>query len=197
MAVIHIIRYLKGTLDFKLCLGGMDVVLRGFCDADWTGDVNDQQSIMGYMLFIGIGVISWKCKKQPTIALSIAKAEFMGTSHYTKEAILLRQLLADVGYVQETPTSIMCENQGCITLAKNYTHHSRTKHTDVQHHFIREKLENQETCLKYYPTKDMIVDVLTKPLAKGRHQTSTKAMDLEAFDYSQSESVKGRALDCF
>ena len=90
----------------------------------------------------------------------------------------------------------MCDNQGCIALAKNTTHHSRTKHIDVQHHSIREKLENLEIRLKYYLTEDMIADVLTKPLANDNHQTLTKSMGLEAFDYSQSGSVEGRALDC-
>ena len=98
--------------------------------------------------------------------------------------------------MQEGPTFIMCDNQGCIALAKNPTHHSRIKHIDVQHHFIREKLENQKICLKFYPTKDMIADVLTKSLSKDRHQTLTKTMDLEAFDYSQSESIENKAFDC-
>jgi hypothetical protein len=120
----------------------------------------------------------------------------MATSHCNKEAVWLRQFLKDVRYVQEGPTSIMCDNQGCIALAENCTHHSRTKHIDVQHHFIREKLENQEICLKYCPMEDMIADVLTKSVAKDRHQTLTRAMDLEAFDCSQSESVEDIALDC-
>ena len=90
----------------------------------------------------------------------------------------------------------MCDNHGCIALAKNPTHHFRTKHIDVQHHFIRERIKNQEICLKYCPTKDMITDMLTKPLAKDRHQTLTNAMGLEAFDCSQSGSVGDRALDC-
>ena len=120
----------------------------------------------------------------------------MAISHCIKEAFWLWQLLADVRYVHEGLTSIMCDNQGCIALAKNLTHHSRTKHIDVQHHFISEKLENQEICLKYCPTEDMIADVLTKALANDRHQTLTKAMGLEAFNYSHSGSVEGRALDC-
>ena len=120
----------------------------------------------------------------------------MATIYYTKEAVWLRQLLVDVGYVQEGSTFIMCNNQGCIALSKNPTHHSCTKHINVQHRFITEKLENQEICLKYCPTKDMIADVLTKPLAKDRYQTLTRAMGLEAFDYSQSGNVEGRALDC-
>ena len=82
------------------------------------------------------------------------EAKHMTTSHCTKEAICLKQLLADVGYLQEGPTPIMCDNQRCIALANNPTRHSRTKHIDVQHHFIREKLENQEIWLKYCP-RDM------------------------------------------
>ena len=66
MAVKRIIRNLKGTLDFKLCLGSKDIVLIGFCDADWAGDANDRRSTTGYVFFVGVGVISWKCKKQPT-----------------------------------------------------------------------------------------------------------------------------------
>ena len=71
------------------------------------------------------------------------EAEYMATSHYTKEAVWLRQLFADVKYVQEGLASIMCDNQGYITLAKNPTHHSCIKHIDVQHHFMKQKLEHQ------------------------------------------------------
>ena len=85
----------------------------------------------------------------------------MATSQSTKEAIWLPKLLADVGFIQEGATTIMCDNQGCIALAKNPTHHSRTKHIDVQHHFIREKLESEEIRLEYCPTEDMVADVLT------------------------------------
>ena len=120
----------------------------------------------------------------------------MTTSYCIKEMIWLQQLLVDVEYVQERLTSMMYDNQECIAFVKNSTHHSCIKHFDVQHHFIREKLENQEICLKYCPMEDMIADVLTKPLAKDRHQTLTKAMTLDAFDYSQSGSIEGRALDC-
>ena len=63
-----------------------------------------------------------------------------------------------------------------LCIANNSTHHSRTKYINVQHLFIREKLETQEICLKYCPTEDMITDVLNKPLAKDRHQALAKAM---------------------
>ncbi len=105
-------------------------------------------------------------QRQPTIALSTTEAEYVATSQCTKEAIWFRKLMANVGLVQVGATTIMCDNQGCIALAKNLTHHSRTKHIDIQHHFIREKLESAEIGLKYCPTQDMVADVLTKALAK-------------------------------
>ena len=113
----------------------------------------------------------------------------MATTQSTKEAIWLRKLLVDVGFVQQEATTIMCDNQGCIALTKNRTHHSRTKHIDVQHHFIREKLESAEICLEYCPTEDMVEDVLTKALAKDRHQRLAKAMVSREGNYSQSFGV--------
>jgi hypothetical protein len=144
---------------------------------------------------LGVGAISWNCKRQPTIALSTTEAEYMATSQCTKEAIWLRKLMADVGLVQVGATSIMCDNQGCIALAKNPTHHSRTKHIDIQHHFIREKLESGEIGLKYCPTQDMVADVLTKALAKERHQNLTRSMGLGVLDYLQSGSVEDYDVD--
>lgn len=189
-AVKRIMRYLKGTLDLELCLGGNGITLRGYCDADWGGDVNERRSTTGYVFFVGDGAISWNCKRQPTIALSTTEAEYMATSHCTKEAIWLRKLLADVGFTQEGATSIMCDNQGCIALAKNPTNHSRTKHIDIQHHFIRERVESGEIGLTYCPTQDMVADVLTKALAKDRHERLRSNMGLLGIDGLQSGSVE-------
>ena len=89
MVVKRIMRYLKSTLDFKLCLKGKDIVLRGFCDVDWAGDANDRWSTTGYIFFVDIGVISWKCKKQPTLALSMTEAEYMATVIVLKKRFVL------------------------------------------------------------------------------------------------------------
>ena len=170
--------------------------LRGLCDVDWVGDANDRQSTMRYVFFVGIGVILWKYKKLPTIALSMTKVEYMVTSHCTKEAIWLRQVVADVGNLEEGPTSIMCTNQRCVAPVKNLAHHSCNKHINIRHQFTNEKLKNQEMYLKYCPTENIVMDVLTKSLTNDKHQVSTKAMGLGSFAYSQSESVAGRALYC-
>ena len=151
--------------------------------------MNERRSTTGYVFLVGDRAMLWNCKRQPTIALFTTEAEYMATSHCTKEANWLRKLLADVGFVQEGATTIMCDNQGCIALAKNPTNHSRTKHIDIQHHFIRERLESGEICLRYCPTQEMVADVLTKALAKERHQKLTRSLGLISIDGLQSGSV--------
>jgi hypothetical protein len=125
-AVKRIMRYLKGTSDMKLHLGGKGIAMKGYCDADWGGDADGRRSTTGYVFFVGDGAVSWNSKRQPTVALSTTEAEYMAASQSAKEAVWLRQLMADVGCVQEEATTIMCDNQGCIALAKNPKHHSRT-----------------------------------------------------------------------
>ena len=178
MVVKRIMRYLKGNLDFKLCLIVKDIALRGFAmrigrEMQTTGD-----SPQGTCFSLALELFCGDAKKQPIIALSTMEVEYMAASHCMKEAVWLGQILAKwdtckndrIHYVQQS-------------MMHRY-HHSHTKHIDVQHHFIKEKLENQNICLKYYPTKDMIADVLAKPLANDRPQALTKAMDLEAFEHS-------------
>ena len=86
MEVKYIMRYLKGILDVKLCLGGTNMSLHGYCDVDWDGDLTTRKSTMGYVFFVGDGAISWNSKRQPTVALSTMEAEYMASSHSAKEA---------------------------------------------------------------------------------------------------------------
>ncbi len=86
---------------------------------------------------IGGGAISWSSKRQPTIALSTMEAEYMVNTQATKEAIWITKLMMDLGYMEEKKMMVIrCDNQGAISLTKNPTHHSRTKHINVQHHFV-------------------------------------------------------------
>ena len=190
MAVKRIMRYLKGSLHLKLQLGGQHIKLQGYCDADWAGDVNDRRSTTGYAFSLGDGVVSWSSKRQPTVALSTTEAEYMAASHCTREAIWLRQLLNDVRCKYDEGTLIMCDNQGAIALARNPVYHARTKHIEVQHHFVREKVARGTIILEYCPTEDMLADVLTKALAKDKHEQLTMKMGIGDFGHSQSGSVE-------
>lgn len=99
------------------------------------------------------------------MALATAAAEYMAASDGVKEAIWLRQLLKDIGYEQEGPTSIMIDNQSAIALSKNAEFHQRSKHIDVKFHFIRDQVTNGVIIPVYTPTDEQLADVFTKPLS--------------------------------
>ena len=105
-----------------LCLRGDNIVLSGYCNADYVGDTNNRRSTTAYMFKVGSGAVSWNSKRQQTRAMFMVEAEYMATSHSTKEAIWLRQLMADVRCTQHDATTIMCDNQGSMSLAKNEAH---------------------------------------------------------------------------
>jgi hypothetical protein len=119
---------------------------------------------------LGGAAISWASKLQPTVALSSAEAEYMSLSAGVQEAIHLRQLMSDLGFPQRGPTVIYEDNQGCIALSENPVMHKRTKHIDVRHHFIRERVESGDIALKYVATKDQLADLLTKALKRDVFQ---------------------------
>ena len=87
----------------------------------------------------------------------------MALAHCTREVLFLRQLLKELGY-KEGKTTILEDNQACISMSKNPAQHARTKHIDVRYHFVRERIEQQELELDYVPTKDNTADMFTKGL---------------------------------
>jgi hypothetical protein len=126
------------------------------------------------------------------IALSTMEAKYMVVNHCAREAIWLRQFLADVRCNQDEGIVVMYNNQGAILLAKNLVHHTRTKHIDIQHHFIREKVERRVINLEYYSTEHMMADGLTKVLARNSQKKHIKMMGSGDFGHLQSGSVESR-----
>ena len=137
---------------------------QGYTDADWAGDASDRRSTSGFMFSLGIAVVVWSNKKQPTMALSSTKVEYRGTTVATYEAIWLRRLLQDLRIEVPTLISIYCDNINSMQLAKNPLFHSRTKHNEVHYHFVREWVLNGEVELQYIQTNQQIADIFTKPL---------------------------------
>jgi len=104
--------------------------IRGFVDADWAGDLDQRRSTSGYVFNLFGGVVSWTSKKQSVVAPSTTKAEYMATTHASKEAVWLQRLCSNMGLVQGV-IRIDCDSQSEIFLAKNLAYHSKTKHIDV------------------------------------------------------------------
>ncbi|HEV7738028.1 MAG TPA: Ty1/Copia family ribonuclease HI, partial [Chlamydiales bacterium] len=89
-----------------------------------------------------------------------------------------RSLLNEIRFRQEKPTNILCDNTGALALTKDVSYHARTKHIDVKHHFIRERVENKEVKFEYIPTNEMVADILTKALPKPKHEKFTRLLGL-------------------
>ncbi|HEY0433295.1 MAG TPA: reverse transcriptase domain-containing protein [Chitinophagaceae bacterium] len=170
-AVKRIFRYLKGTINHKLEYRcdhrHRNQRLIGYSDADWARDTDDRKSTTGYAFFLGDNenaAITWNSRKQPTVALSTTEAEYMGLCQATKEAVWLKNFVLELGYggSSEMIPIIYSDNQGCIALAKNPIYHAKSKHIDIQHHFVREKLEKGDISIEFKGTEEMVADILTK-----------------------------------
>ena len=116
------------------------------------------------------GIVSSKSKKQQTVALSTAEAEYVALSAAIQEAMWLRSLLQELGVPQNEATIVMQDNQSTMAIATNPEAHERTKHIDIRHHFVRDTIESGAIELQYCPTQDMIADIFTKALDKGRFE---------------------------
>lgn len=133
VATKGVLRYLQRTLEFGIVYNdSCDVRLAGFLDSHWVGSVDDKQSITGYAFNIGSSVIAWRNKKQNTVPLSSAQAEYQAMCAATCEAVWLRRLLLDAGEEYKVATMIKCDNDSSIKLVNNPIFHKNIKHTDTQ-----------------------------------------------------------------
>jgi hypothetical protein len=178
-AVKRIFSYLRGSIDLNLVYEGDLSELVGHADANWGGDIDTRRSTTGFVFDLGSGAISWSSKRQPTVSLSTCEAEYQAQTAAAKEAVWLRSLLNELLIPEtESPyaTIIYADNQGAIALAKDPKYHARTKHIDIQHHWIREKIAGGEVKLEYVHTSRQIADGLTKPLPKDAFYAFRKAL---------------------
>ena len=177
----HVLRYLKGTKEQGLMFRKSveDLSLIGYCDADWASSLQDRRSITGYGFSLSHNgpLISWKCKKQPTVALSTCEAEYMSLAAATQEAKFLMQLLTSMtGNQSFSSFAMFCDNQGAIALAKNPVQHQRSKHIDIKYHFVRFEVQNGTMDLLYVPSEENHSDIFTKPLARVKFQKFSRTI---------------------
>ena len=162
-----VVRYLSGTVHTGISYGHVVAPLVGYCDADFAGDVDTRRSTTGYVFVLNGGAISWSSRRQPTVALSTAEAEYMAAAHAIKEALWLRKLFADLR-VPVDAIDLRSDNQAAIALLKNPIASNRSKHIDVLHHFARERVIRGEVCITYCSTHQQLADCLTKPVGEAK-----------------------------
>jgi len=135
-AVKRIFRYLKGTTNLGLLYRkSLDYQFVGFCDADYAGDKIERKSTSGSCQFLGENMISWASKRQPTIAMSTAEAEYISAASCFIQLLWMKHQLEDY-QINANSIPIYCDNTAFICLSKNPILHSRAKHIEIKHHFI-------------------------------------------------------------
>jgi hypothetical protein len=165
-AVIRIIRYLKyapsrGLMFYK----NNHLNVEGYTDADWAGSVSDRRSTSGYFTFVGGNLVTWRSKKQKVVALSSAEAEFRGMSKGLCELLWLKRLLTEIGFEPKTEMKLFCDNKAAIEISHNPVQHDRTKHIEVDRHFIKQNLEEKIIKFPFVRSEDQLADMLTKAVS--------------------------------
>ena len=185
-ALKRILRYLAGTRNLGIIYSKNPYIQRetlnifyGFADAAYANH-NDHRSTSGYVFLAAGGAITWKSKKQTTIALSSTQAEYVALSEAGREACWLQNLYRELGYPQREPILIKGDNDGSISMAKNQQFHNRSKHIAIRWHWIRELIEEKVITIESCRDPEQTADILTKALPRPKHRQHVLEMGLIA-----------------
>ena len=164
-ALKRILRYVRGTLHMGLFLrpsSQSDLVV--YSDADWAGCPDTRKSTSGYAVFLGDNLISWSSKRQNTVSRSSAEAEYRAVANAVAEATWLRQLLSELHTPLRKTTLVYCDNISAVYMSSNPVQHQRTKHVEIDLHFVRERVALGDVRVLHVPTTSQFADIFTKGL---------------------------------
>ena len=177
-AVKRIFWYLIGTENLGLWYPkGQELTLLGFCDANFAGCRVERKSTSGSCIFLGDCLISWNSKKQNSIALSTTEAEYVASAMCVAQILWIKNQLEDYG-ISLRKIPVMCDNTSAINLAKNPIVHSRTKHIEIHHHFIRDHISKGDIELQFVDIVHQTADIFTKPLGTERFNSLVRELGL-------------------
>ncbi|KAJ0745776.1 putative RNA-directed DNA polymerase [Helianthus annuus] len=178
-AVKRILRYLQGTSGYGLLIqrnsGSLlhaytdaSFNLHAFSDADWAGCPDDRRSTGGFAIYLGSNLVSWSARKQRTVSRSSTESEYKALADTVAELTWLETLLRELCVPMSSVPTLWCDNLGATYMSANPVFHARTKHVEVDFHFVREKVAQGRLCVQFIKTDDQIADVFTKPLPSQR-----------------------------
>lgn len=163
-AVKRLLRYIKWTITHGLHIQSGPLHLSAFTNADWAGDPIDRRSTSGFVVFLGRNPISWSAKKQPTVARSSTEAEYRAMAHTAADLVWVQQLLSELQITLSYPPTLWCDNKSAMALAPNPVYHARTKHIEIDYHYIREQVLAHKLVLQFVASHHQLADIFTKGL---------------------------------
>ncbi|XP_020972557.1 uncharacterized protein LOC110269212 [Arachis ipaensis] len=165
-ALKRIIRYLSGTYHHGLCFQkSTDLRVLVFADADWASDIEDHRSTSGYCVFLGYNPVFWCSRKQTAVSRSSIEAEFRCLADVGAEILWVLKLLQELGIPQPIAPTVYCDNLSAVMFSANPILHSRSKHFEVDLHFVQDRVFKGQLRVIHIPVDSQIADVLTKPLS--------------------------------
>jgi hypothetical protein len=169
MTVKRILHYLKFIINDRLHITqSLSSTLSAYSDSDWASCMDDCRSAGAPLVYFGPNLISWSSRKQATISCSSTKSEYKARANTTSEVIWLQSLLCELGLLGSIhPPILWCDNLGATYLSANPRFHGRTKHIEVDFHFVRERVANKELQIRFLFTQDQLADGLTTPLSQA------------------------------
>ncbi|CAN6585341.1 unnamed protein product [Malus baccata var. baccata] len=152
-------------------------------DADWAGDPNDRRSTSGFIVFLGSNPISWTSKKQHTVSRSSTEAEYRALAITTAELAWIRQLFCDFHIPLQLPPMIHCDNVSAIALSTNPVFHAKSKHIEIDYHFVRERVTRGDLQIQHVFSSDQSADILTKGLSAPLFQLHCGNLMLSSYKH--------------
>ncbi|CAH9071582.1 unnamed protein product [Cuscuta epithymum] len=180
-AALRVVRYLKGSPGQGILLSSSSTLtLTAWCDSDWASCPLTRRSLTGWLVFLGGSPVSWKTKKQHTVSRSSTEAEYRSMAAVTAELKWVKRLLLTFGIAHPQPISLHCDNRSALHIAHNPVFHERTKHIEVDCHYVRDALQEGLISAQHVSTTEQLADIFTKAL--GQRQFSHLLRKLGMFD---------------
>ncbi|XP_057251310.1 uncharacterized mitochondrial protein AtMg00810-like [Beta vulgaris subsp. vulgaris] len=170
LAAIHVVKYLKGTIDLGLFYpSDSEHTLQAYSDADWGSCAYSGRSLTGFCIFLGKSLVCWKTKKQKVVSKSSCEAEFRSMSQTTSEIAWVTGIFEDLQHELPKPIPLFCDNKSAEYIAHNPALHDRTKHLKLDCYYIRDNIEDGTISTIHVKSSMQLADLMTKSLPSQQH----------------------------